>query len=169
MAVGQTPLVVSPRARTTSQADNRRIALTTQQISQIASTFDLPVEDELAKARSAWTKYQSTRKRDAIYGYLGAVFQIVVHWKEQRRAKARSHQALNASKQRGAMRINEPFAVVILCTSDPDRVDAKSRSKWARALRYAERFKPDNQGLAQFIKNKGGINECAAQWSTRLR
>jgi hypothetical protein len=37
------------------------------------------------------------------------------------------------------------------------------------ALRYAERFKPDNQGLAEFIKSKGGINECAARRSDRIR
>ena len=35
-------------------------------------------------------------------------------------------------------------------------------------LRCAEQFKPNAQGLAQFIKSKGGINECAAQWSDRL-
>ncbi|MGC2826953.1 MAG: hypothetical protein WA322_22455, partial [Pseudolabrys sp.] len=101
----------------------------------------------------AWTKYQSTRERDAIYGYLTAVFQIVVQWKEQRRAKASCHQALTATKQCGAIRTNEPFAIVILCTFDPDRVDTKTRSKWARALRFAKQFKPDNQGLTQFIKS----------------
>ena len=53
------------------------------------------------------------RERDAIYGYLGAVFQIVARWKEQHRAKAGSHQALNANKQHGTIRTNEPFAVVI--------------------------------------------------------
>jgi hypothetical protein len=123
----------------------------------------------LAKVRIAWTKYQSTRKRDSVYGYLSAVFEVVARWKEQRRAKASSHQALSANKNSSTIKIDEPFAVVIFCTSDSREVDAKTRSKWSRALRYVERFKPDGQGLAQFIKSKGGINECAAQWSDRFR
>lgn len=167
MVVGQTPWLIPPRASAISQNNNSRIALTTEQISRIARILDPTVEDELAKARMAWKKYQSSRERDAIYRYLDAVFQIVVQWKEQRRAKASSYQALSATKQHGTIRTNEPFAVVIYCTSDRCKVDAKTRSKWARALRYAGRFKPDNQSLAQFIRNTGGINACATQWSDR--
>jgi DNA polymerase IIIc chi subunit len=169
MFVRQTPWLLPHRASAIPQADNLLPSLTTQQISQIARIFDSTVEDELAKARTAWTKYQSTRKRDAVYGYLSAIFEIVVRWKEQRPAKSSSHRALNASKQDRAVRTDEPFAVVIFCTSDSRKVDAKTRSKWSRALKYTERFKPDTQGLAQFIKSKGGINEYAAQWSDRLR
>ena len=51
MLVRQTPWLIPPRASATPQTDNSRIALTTQQISQIARIFDPPVEDELAKAR----------------------------------------------------------------------------------------------------------------------
>jgi hypothetical protein len=170
MFVRQRPWLLPPRAPPVPEADNLRPTLTTQQISQIARIFDPAVEeDELAKARMAWTEYQSSRERDAVYGYLTAVFEIVARWKEQHRAKASLHRVLSATKQCGAIRIDEPFAVVICCTSDASKLDAKTRSKWSRALRYADRFKPDNQGLAEFIKSKGGINECAAQWSDRLR
>ena len=37
-----------------------------------------------------------------------------------------------------SMRV-EPFALVIRCTSAPDKVDGKTRSKWSRALRYTQR------------------------------
>ena len=159
------PLRVMPVVREA----NNDIALTTHQILKVADVLGgSTVDDELAMVRSAWIGYQSTRARDSIYEYLTAVFQIVARWKKQRRAKASSHLALRATMQRGAIRIDEPFATVICCTSDPCKVDAKTRNKWARALRYAERFKPDNQSLAQFIKNEGGINECAAQCSDRL-
>jgi hypothetical protein len=168
MLVKHTPRLVPPRASSIPKADNLKPALTTHQISQIARIFDPAVEDELAKARTAWTEYQSTRQRDAVYQYLNVVFEIVVRWREQHLAKANSHLALKATKQRDTIRIDEPFAAVICCTSDPGNLDAKTRSKWSRALRYAERFKPDNQGLALFIKSKGGINKCAAQWSDRL-
>jgi hypothetical protein len=62
----------------------------------------------------------------------------------------------------------EPFAVVILCTSDPHKLDPKTRSKLSRVLRYADKFKPDTERLAEFVKRHGGINECAAQWSDHL-
>jgi hypothetical protein len=171
MFVRQRPWLIPPRASAIPQAINLQPMLTTQQISQIARIFDDPAveEDGLAKARTAWKEYQSTRERDAVYGYLAAVFQIIARWKEQHRAKASLHRVLSATKQCGAIRIDEPFAVVICCTSDSGKLDAKTRSKWSRALRYAERFKPHNQGLTQFIKSKGGINECAAQRSDRLR
>jgi hypothetical protein len=163
----QTPWSNPTRAPAVREADNG-IALTTQQILQIAGVLGSTVEDELAMARSAWIGYQSTRKRDAVFKYLTAVFETVNRWKKQNRAKTKSNQVLAATDSRRAIRTNEPFAVVIWCTSDP-HVDAKTRSKWSRALRYAQRLKPDNQGLADFIKNQGGVNECAAQWSGRLR
>ena len=97
------------------------------------------------------------------------MFEVVSLWKQQRGAKTSLHRALIAAKQRGTSRVQEPFAVVICCTSDAQKLDAKTRSKWSRVLRCAEQFKPNAQGLARFIKSKGGINECAAQWSDRLR
>jgi hypothetical protein len=57
------------------------------------------------------------------------------------------------------MRKPGPFAAVILCTSDPDD---RTRSKWARVLRYAAEFKALDEPLADFIRRKGGINKCAA-------
>jgi hypothetical protein len=165
----ETRLVVPPRVSAIPQPNHKRIALTTQQISKIASIFDPSVEDDLAKARTAWAQYQSTRKRDAVYSYLSAVFEIVVGWKEQRRAEASSLQALIVTNQCGAIGTDEPFAVVICCTSEAGKLDVKTRSKWSRALRYVEQFKPDTQDLAEFIKSKGDINECAHKWSNRAR
>jgi hypothetical protein len=113
----------------------------------------------------AWSLKRRVRRRDEVYGYLGAVFKIVRRWKKQNCAKAKSRQALRATGHRTTIRSLEPFAVVIFCTSDPRIVDAKTKSKWSRALRYCEGFKPDNQILGQFIKANGGINEVAARFS----
>jgi hypothetical protein len=161
-------IVGTSRASSVHRADNLRPALTTQQIFQIARIFDPTVEDELAEGRAAWKNYQSTRKRDAVYEYLTTVFQIVVRWKEQRRAKAKSHQALKATGRR-TIRHREPFTAVIVCTSDPRIVDPKTRSKWSRACRFAEQSMPNAENLAKFIKRLGGINECADQFSNRTR
>jgi hypothetical protein len=77
----QTPWSNPLRVPVVREADNG-IALTTQQILQIAGILGPTVDDELATVRSAWIGYQSTRERDAVYKYLTAVFEIVVHWKE---------------------------------------------------------------------------------------
>lgn len=159
--IRETALPVPPRASAIPQAHP---TLTTKQIIRIARSFDSATEGDLTQARTAWKKYQSTRRRDAVYGYLGVVAKIVRRWKKQHCAKAKSRQALRATGHRTTIRSLESFAVVIFCTSDSDKVDAKTRSKWSRALRCAEQLKPDIQSLEQFIKGRGGINECAGEW-----
>jgi hypothetical protein len=58
----------------------------------------------------------------------------------------------------------EPFAAIIRCTSDPSKVDKRTRSKWSRALRYALEQKDHSETLDHFIKRKGGINRCAERF-----
>jgi len=62
----------------------------------------------------------------------------------------------------------EPFAAIIRSTSDPAKVDKRTRSKWSHALRYAAEYKPSSEPLAAFIQRKGGINECAARFARCL-
>jgi hypothetical protein len=57
------------------------------------------------------------------------------------------------------------FAAIILVTSDPAKVDRRTRSKWSRVLRYAMEYKPSSEPLAAFVQRKGGINECAERFS----
>jgi hypothetical protein len=59
----------------------------------------------------------------------------------------------------------DPFASVIRCTADPAKADKRTRSKWSRVMRYAAVYKPDSEPLGDFIKRKGGINECAARFT----
>ena len=53
----------------------------------------------------------------------------------------------------------DPFSVIIRFTSED--LDAKTLSKWSRALRYAAKFKKGRVPLQTFMKNRGGINACA--------
>src|SRR5262249_48117605 len=62
----------------------------------------------------------------------------------------------------------DPFATVIRCTADPAKADKRTRSKWSRVLRFAERFKDLDEPLGQFVQRKGGINRCAESFSRRL-
>jgi len=112
MLVKQTPWLTPPRATVVRQAGNQGILPETQ-IRRIAGTSKSDVEDELAQARAAWVEFQSTRERDAVYQYLTTVFEIVSRWKKEHLVKTRSLQALAATKHPGAIRIQEPFAIVI--------------------------------------------------------
>ena len=163
MFVERTFRRIPPRATVPPRAVTRRIA--PERKIQVVGTSHSTVSDELAQARTAWAEYQSTRKRDAVYHYLWEVFKIVRRWRKEHRAKASSHQALVATNQRRAIRIDEPFATVIFCTSEPEILDAKTRSKWSRALRYAQKTKRGDQRLREFIKSNGGINACADQFA----
>ena len=117
--------------------------------------------------RNAWEECQASRDRNAIYGYLSAVFDLVMWW-----AGGRScHQpgTLGATAAGCGLPItDEPFAAIILCTSDPGKVDKRTRSKWSRVLRYAAEYKTNAEPLAAFVRRKGGINKCAERF-TRSR
>jgi hypothetical protein len=91
--------------------------------------------------------------------YLIAVYGLVAWWTARRALRL---QPLKVSDR------EDPFAAVIRSTADPAKADKRTRSKWSRALRYAAVYKPDSDPLDQFIKRKGGINACAAQYSQRV-
>jgi hypothetical protein len=120
----------------------------------------------LERISSAWDDFQASRMRDAVYGYLDAVFAIVEHYRVRRRTKrllrrASEFSGLPFDKQA------DPFTAVIRCTS-ADEVDSKTISKWARALRYAARSKEPAVQLRTFMKRAGGVNACADRYAKYL-
>jgi hypothetical protein len=121
----------------------------------------------LEKVRVAWDHFQANRARDAIYDYLQAVFAIVMHFKVRRRTKRLLRHAFRFADLRFDKNA-DPFTAVIRCTSG-DTIDNKMISKWARALRYAARRKPAGMRLKAFMKEAGGVNECAAGYAIRRR
>jgi hypothetical protein len=124
----------------------------------------------LSRLEDEWETYQTTRDRDGIYGYLAAVFELVSWWKQDHKAAEYARQALVLRRRRQPVpNIAEPFAAVIFCTADPEKVDFRMRSKWSRVLRYAVEYKDLEEPLRDFIKRKGGINRCAARFARRMR
>ena len=94
------------------------------------------LRQDLLRVRNAWEDCQASRERDAIYTYLTAVFELVAWWMAENRAPERARTALRLGHINPFER-EEPFAAVIRCTSDPAKVDKRTRSKWSRAGRYA--------------------------------
>ncbi len=121
----------------------------------------------LLRLQDEWETYQTTRDRDAVYGYLSLVFETVMEWTLEGRAVNRAYRALRL-RGYSSIREPEPFATVIRCTSDPAKVDDRTRGKWSRVLRYAAEFGRLDEPLADFIKRKGGINKCTTRFARRL-
>jgi hypothetical protein len=125
------------------------------------------LQANLLRLQNEWQTVQTSRNRDAIFQYLTAVFEIVMVWAKEGKAVQRTYRALHL-RGHNPVREPEPFAAVILCTSDPDKVDGRMRSKWSRVLRYAAEFKNLDEELGDFIRRKGGLNACAAWFGRRL-
>jgi hypothetical protein len=115
-----------------------------------------------------WDDCQADRDRNAIYGYLTAVYRLVAWWTAEGREVDRARRALHLRRLEVSDR-EDPFAAIIRCTADPAKADKRTRSKWSRVMRYAATYKSDLDPLDRFIRRKGGINACAARFSWCLR
>jgi hypothetical protein len=122
------------------------------------------LRQDLERVRNAWDDCQASRDRNAIYGYLTAVYGLVAWWTAEGREIDRARRALRSQRLRVSDR-GEPFAAIIRCTADQAKADKRTRSKWSRVMRYAAAYKADSEPLGQFIRRKGGINACAARFS----
>ena len=126
------------------------------------------LKENLWRLQGAWEDCQGTRHRDGIYGYLTAIFELVSWWAHEGKAFAYARRALSLKQHRLIVEVQDPFAAVIFCTADPNKVDFRTRSKWSRVLRYAAEFKSLEEPLSIFIKRKGGINKCASRYARHL-
>jgi hypothetical protein len=125
------------------------------------------LRQDLQRVRDAWVECQANRDRNAIYGYLSAVYGLVAWWTAEGQEIDRARQALRLCRLEISAR-EDPFASIIRCTADPAKAGNRTRSKWSRALRYAAVYKSDSERLEEFIQRKGGINACADRFSRRL-
>jgi hypothetical protein len=119
------------------------------------------LRQDLERVRTAWDECQANRDRNAIYGYLNAVYGLVAWWVAEGREVDRARRALRLCRLEISDR-EDPFAAIIRCTADPTKADKRTRSKWSRVMRYAA---ADSEPLDQFVRRKGGINTCAARFT----
>jgi hypothetical protein len=110
---------------------------------------------------------QANRDRNAIYGYLTAVYALVAWWAAEGREIDRARPALRLQRLEVSER-EDPFAAVIRCTADPAKADKGTRSKWSCVMRYSAAYKSASEPLARFVQRKGGINECAGRFTRCL-
>jgi len=118
---------------------------------------------KLGRVCDAFDQFQSDRNRDAIYGYVAPVFELVTAYKGKRRTRqlmrcAYSFAGLPCDKHA------DPFAAIIRCTSGGE-TNNKTISKWSRALRYVAECKRPMVPLRRFMKEMGGVNACADRFA----
>jgi hypothetical protein len=121
----------------------------------------------LSRLEDEWETYQTTRDSDGIFLYLDPLFELVSWWAHERKAGEYAQQALRLQRP-PVLKIADPFAAIIFCTADREKVDYRMRSKWARVLRYAAVYKDLDEPLRDFIKCRGGINKCATRYTRRF-
>jgi hypothetical protein len=120
----------------------------------------------LEKVRRAWGEFQGSRRRDGVYRYLESVFAIVEHY----RVRRRTHRLLRHAYKfadRPFDKNADAFSTIIRFTCD-NGLDVKTISKYARALRYASRHKEPDTRLKRFMKEAGGVNQCASLYAKQL-
>jgi hypothetical protein len=145
----------------------RREKQYSEQITKLKTNRQKPVlRARLEAAREAWDDFQASRARDAVYEYLGAVFETVMHYKVRRRTKKLLRYAFKSAGLPFGTN-TDPFGAIIRCTCDGS-VDNKTISKWARALRYVAHCKAPRMPLKTFMKEAGGVNACADGYSRHL-
>jgi len=82
---------------------------------------------DLEQVAKIWRDFQSSRTRDAVYGYLAAIFALVEWWTIDKREISRARLALQL-RGIGIPEEIEPFAAVIVATSHPAKLDKLQNS-----------------------------------------
>ena len=137
----RTPIALRPHRQAQSKSPNARLFRWLEKIYRASGEF------------------QTSRRRDAVYVFLGHVFEIVDHYKVRRRTTRLLRHAFRFAGL-PFEKNTDPFTAVIRCTSGR-KIDGKTVSKYGRALRYSGRHKEPNMGLKTFMTKTGGINACA--------
>jgi hypothetical protein len=128
---------------------------------------EISMSRKLAALSTAYVKVQRSRRRDAIYPYLRRVFHLVRRYRLKRRLRKLLRQACVYADIKYNKR-GDAFAVILRCSSD-GALDGKTISCMSRALRYVDQTKPRDQPLRSFMKARGGINGCAAEYAAVRR
>lgn len=116
----------------------------------------------LGKTSDVWHDFQKCRSRNAVYGYLEAVYGIVMHYKVRRKINRLLRHAFKFAGLPFDANA-DPFTAVIRCTCEKS-LDGKMISKWARGLRYVAHCSVPRKRLKAFMKELGGVNACADRY-----
>jgi hypothetical protein len=129
------------------------------------------VEEKLTELQKIWTKSRTHgRGRFGFYRYLRAVYDWYAELRTKGSAKKARDEIIKLHKLSKKLRQNHPINVIIAATSNEDK---RTLSRWARALRYAWRYRRLRQQhrmtLKKFFQKNGGPAGCATKLKSRIR
>jgi hypothetical protein len=119
-----------------------------------------PIAAGIKKANKAWAKYQEDSKynKNAVYGYLQVVFDLVQQWDKKKLADEYSLKALKQDEWGNGIRMKaDPYARVIYCSS---KAEPKIRSKWAIIMQWVADNNKKARSFTEFVTKNGGLNKC---------
>jgi len=160
-----TPIVLHPRSlHLPSPQIAKRMGQIIAQRERRRKYSTKDIERDLEPVRRAWKRYRKSYGKMAVYGFLRGVYTLVLEWKAVKRCKAGTGRLLEMQEAPTYL-VPEPFSLVIYSANR--HIDPRSRSKWARTLRFAAREKVPARKLGRFIRRRGGINACARLLKSR--
>ena len=103
-----------------------------------------------------------TRKRDDVYLLMTVIYRIGQKWLKLRvpgalRDAVAAHEEIRVDRR--TKKYVFRFLIELACS-----VNKKLRSRYANALQYARLCHCPLEGLTEFIKRNGGIEECAKKY-----
>jgi hypothetical protein len=129
---------------------------------------DKSLAQDIKRLHRLWRQVQSDRQRDAIYGFLTGVYDLIECWQVEHQVAQRLKRAL-AIAGMAAIEQHEPFSAILQAAIAPDRLERRKLSKYARALRFAASCKRPGTRLDRFIKGHGGLNGSASAFAKQRR
>ena len=111
---------------------------------------------ELEAVQLAAARAHRTKARFAFYKYLKAVYRVVWRWGLLKRRKTTALAKLVGKPNRIDL---QPSRVIIDATYPS--LEAKMASRWTRALEFALLQDIAPSGLPDFLKQEGGVANCA--------
>jgi hypothetical protein len=136
-----------------------------QRTKNCSPLLHLELKATLKELRAAGQQLRRTRSRFAPYAFLQHVYHIYHRWLAQGGINRRKAKLMRLAEQ-NVRKANHLLRALIEVANGS--LEAKTASRWTRALEYAlsEDVKP--HGLSDFLRAKGGIAGCARTASRNL-
>jgi hypothetical protein len=102
------------------------------------------------------------KRRFGIYKYLTDVYQVFLEFHSTRKAKTATRRIAKISKL-SLQRKSHPIRVLIEASAGPE--DARQKSRWSQALKYAYGWRQSAERLEWFFQTNGGISGSARKYA----
>jgi hypothetical protein len=104
------------------------------------------------------------RRRFGIYKYLADVYQVYRDLRSRRIARTASRRIAKLFKL-SIKKKSHPIRILIEASAGPE--DARQKSRWTQALRYAFGWRLPAAQLKWCFEETGGISGCAAKYAAK--